>query len=244
MNHEDHCVIHLTTRATAAYGARQSGDLLAPGHHVHVVPHALGHDLPTGAAMFRALAHFRAVCANRSWVFLGDDDTLFVDAHVARFAAARRRAAENGALVSYGNLHNVHRHPHSWFTGGAGIVLSRALVARLLDAPHPERWYAVALHCACFDVPLARAITAVGGRLVHRPSYFLDACIDCATHTAKEDVLACHAVSVYRAVNPHALFKRARDDALLDVTAARSYEQRYRHMRRHHPSELLRWCLP
>ena len=67
------------------------------------------------------------------------------------------------------------------------------------------------ISCACGDLPFTYVIQYLNGRLVHMPNNFLDSCLDCRTHPYKNNILTCHAVTLYRNMNPHAQSKQNKD---------------------------------
>ena len=197
----------------------------------YVVNHRLNFDLNTGHLMFAALKHFEVNCANR-WIFMGDDDTLFFDRGIARFI--RERRSERVKPVAYGNIYDVH-NKKSWFTGGSGLLLSPEITRRILRTTF--EWKREALWCACVDVPLAYAIRAIGGRLIHKPNHFLDSCLYCNTHPIKSHITTCHGVSLFRNNNPHTNSKQDRDNSIAEFDINQNIQNR-----RHTIKELYKFC--
>ena len=226
MNESNYCIIQLTSNATRMMRSRTHSDAL-----IHTVDNDLRANLETGNLLFAALRHFEVNCMNR-WIFMGDDDTLFFDRGIARFLHERR--GERVKPVAYGNIYDAY-NTRSWFTGGSGLLLSPEITRLILRTPTLE-WQKEALWCACGDVPLARAIKAVGGRMIHKPNHFLDSCLYCKTHPVRSQISTCHGVSMFRDRNPHTNTKRNRDHQLVE------FDIRITQKRRHRMKELYKLC--
>ena len=213
-----YCVVQITTRneyakrASAIYDAKISTATLYDARtHVYINERGMH-----AAVVFDALsaANELGTCGDSQveWYFIGDDDTLFYRNGIEQWL--QQRQPQRHWLVSHGNLWEARKLDKSWFTGGSGFVLSAPLVRQMIfkykKGDLNETINEAFSWCNCFDVPLCRGITMSGGRMFHQPNLFLDSCLDCARDRrglVGVQIIACHAATIFREQNPHAVNK-------------------------------------
>lgn len=182
-----------------------------------------------------------------SWIIFGDDDTLFFPNNIHQFIRSRQhdplihphtlKAVYGNLAFPYGKPHHSSPSPPTpvWFTGGAGMLLTRASARDALSPAaatdfekHVVTAFAgtnsslSAMACGanneCGDGPFCITLQLRGHRLFHQPYSFLDSCLDCSNlvvttaaessdHRRASSVLSCHAVSVYQRWNKYSKAK-------------------------------------
>ena len=192
-----------------------------------------GWDDATGAIMLESIRD-AAERSGTPWLVFGDDDTHFDIESIEEFA---RTTAPSDNVV-YGNVYdNRINFPVSrmfikegcyrgdsdatfplvggWFTGGSGVLIPGP-VASQLTKERIKGWSRAGRHCKCIDQPFGCAMNDLGIRQQHRPSLFLDSCLDClAMPKRQRRIFSCHATTAFRRKNMIARHKGALDEEIL-----------------------------
>lgn len=196
----------------------------------------------TNDLMFRALRDSQfldestTIC---SWIFFGDDDTLFFPNNIHQFIRSRQHDPlihPHTLKAVYGNLafpygKSYHSSPSTptpvWFTGGAGMILTRASAQDALSRDATIEFETRVVNntafpgvnsslsdmaCGggnnneCGDGPFCITLQLRGHRLFHQPYSFLDSCLDCnnlvvSTTASSNSLRACSSVLSCHAVS-------------------------------------------
>lgn len=209
-----YCVVQITTPANAesrSVGKFKGEDspAFSSTSYTHVETGGMNKDV-----MYSALAGAKKDGCRGQWWFIGDDDTLFYAHGIETWMT--QRAPQSEWLVAHGNLYEPRKLEQSWFTGGSGMVLTNALVERVLAKYAAGELAAINgaafQQCRCFDVPFMRGVLASGARVFHQPNLFLDSCLNCDRRgIVGVPIVSCHAATIFRQVNPHASAKGGDD---------------------------------
>ena len=210
----EYCVVQITTPANAesrSVGKFKGADspAFSSTSYTHVETGGMNKDV-----MYSALAGAKKDGCRGQWWFIGDDDTLFYAHGIETWMT--QRAPQSEWLVAHGNLYEPRKLEQSWFTGGSGMVLTNALVERVLAKYAAGELAAVNgaafQQCRCFDVPFMRGVLESGARVFHQPNLFLDSCLNCNRRgIVGVPIVSCHAATIFRQVNPHASSKGGDD---------------------------------
>jgi len=209
-----YCVVQITTPANAqsrSVGKFKGEDspAFSSTSYTHVEAGGMNKDV-----MYSALVGAKKDGCRGQWWFIGDDDTLFYAKGIETWMT--QRAPQSEWLVAHGNLYEPRKLEQSWFTGGSGMVLTNALVERVLAKYAAGELTAINgaafQQCRCFDVPFMRGVLESGARVFHQPNLFLDSCLNCDRRgLVGVPIVSCHAATIFRQVNPHASAKGGDD---------------------------------
>ena len=210
----EYCVVQITTPAIAESRSvvkfkGADSPAISSTSYTHVETGGMNKDV-----MYSALAGAKKDGCRGQWWFIGDDDTLFYAKGIETWMT--QRAPQSEWLVAHGNLYEPRKLEQSWFTGGSGMVLTNALVERVLAKYAAGELAAVNgaafQQCRCFDVPFMRGVLESGARVFHQPNLFLDSCLNCNRRgIVGVPIVSCHAATIFRQVNPHASSKGGDD---------------------------------